>query len=317
MAWECFGEGNGFSTFAAMQKTIQHLRSRMHYRPRAGGADEIGCLIIAQPMFFPREQWIPQPADWPERSLTPVTRSLLEGEYARVWQACLDRALSHALDVPIAERRGAPLLVQPRLGQGAFRVVVTEAYGRSCAVTGEHSLPALDAAHIRPFASNGPNEVRNGILLRADLHRLFDRGYITVDCDLRLRVGERLREDFANGRSYLSPRRQAAAVARSGRRSPGSGLAGVASRELLPRLSGDAAPEPTASQTTRYPHQHQHREGRKSRPRRLRLLGAIIRLPFNPAPAGSRAAAPRRRGRCAAAGTAPASSRRSRRGRSA
>jgi putative restriction endonuclease len=99
-------------------------------------------------------------------------------------------------------RYGAPQLIQPRLGQGTFRIAVTEAYGRACAVTQEHSLPALEAAHIRPYAEEGPHQVANGLLLRADLHRLFDNGYVTVSPDFRLEVGRRLREDFANGRSY-------------------------------------------------------------------------------------------------------------------
>jgi len=79
-------------------------------------------------------------------------------------------------------------LIRPRLGQGAFRVSVTEAYNRACAVTQEHSLPALEAAHIRPFAKEGPHEVRNGLLLRADLHRLFEQGYLTVTPNHRLEV---------------------------------------------------------------------------------------------------------------------------------
>ena len=44
--------------------------------------------------------------------------------------------------------------------------------------------------------------VRNGALLRADLHRLFDQGYVTLTTDLHLEVSRRLREDFSNGRSY-------------------------------------------------------------------------------------------------------------------
>jgi len=97
---------------------------------------------------------------------------------------------------------GTPMLVKPRLGQGIFRVAVTDAYGRGCAVTDEHSLPALEAAHIRPFADKGPHDIRNGILLRADLHRLFDKGYITVTRDSRLMVSDALKADYANGRTY-------------------------------------------------------------------------------------------------------------------
>lgn len=52
-------------------------------------------------------------------------------------------------------RFGAPHLIRPRLGQGAFRVLVTDVYGRKCAVTGERTLPALEAAHIRPYAEGG------------------------------------------------------------------------------------------------------------------------------------------------------------------
>jgi putative restriction endonuclease len=96
----------------------------------------------------------------------------------------------------------SPILVRPRLGQGAFRVSVTDAYNRACAVTAEHSLPALEAAHIRPFAKDGPHEVRNGLLLRADLHRLFEQGYLTVTPNHELWVSDRLRNDYHNGRSY-------------------------------------------------------------------------------------------------------------------
>lgn len=58
------------------------------------------------------------------------------------------------------------------------------------------------ASHIRPYKEDGPHEVANGVLLRADLHRLFDKGYVTVTPDLRLAVSARLREEFDNGRSY-------------------------------------------------------------------------------------------------------------------
>jgi putative restriction endonuclease len=62
------------------------------------------------------------------------------------------------------------MLVQQRLGQGAFRLLVTDAYQRRCAVTGERTLPVLDAAHIKPYAASGPH----------DPHAQFDAGYITV-----------------------------------------------------------------------------------------------------------------------------------------
>jgi len=63
-------------------------------------------------------------------------------------------------------------------------------------------LPILDAAHIRSYASGGGHDITNGLLLRTDIHRLFDLGYVTVSTDGRFEVGRRLREDFENGQHY-------------------------------------------------------------------------------------------------------------------
>jgi len=71
-------------------------------------------------------------------------------------------------------------------------------------VTGEKTLPILDAAHIRPFGQGGEHEITNGLLLRTDIHRLFDLGYVTVSNEGRFEVGQRLKEDFENGRHYYA-----------------------------------------------------------------------------------------------------------------
>ena len=63
-------------------------------------------------------------------------------------------------------------------------------------------MPVLEAAHIRPYALTGPHDVSNGLLLRADLHRLFDLGYLTVTPDHALRVSDKLKVDYDNGSTY-------------------------------------------------------------------------------------------------------------------
>jgi predicted restriction endonuclease len=75
-------------------------------------------------------------------------------------------------------------------------------------VTGERTLPVLEAAHIQPFAERGPHVIPNGLLLRSDLHTLFDRGYVTVTPELRLEVSDRVRQEFENGREYYQHRGQ-------------------------------------------------------------------------------------------------------------
>jgi putative restriction endonuclease len=211
LAWDCFGEGNGCESFQEFRSRLAHLRQGIRFKSE-GHLSTIGCSLLVHPTFFAREDWVKQPADWHVRTQVSKKYDLESGEGARVWQECLARVPEKRVLTPVAAigrvaesdpvRFGNPYLVAPRLGQGTFRVAVTEAYGRACAATGEHSLPVLDAAHIKPFAQNGPHDVGNGLLLRADLHRLFDRGYVTVTTDRRLEVSPRLREDYQNGRSY-------------------------------------------------------------------------------------------------------------------
>jgi putative restriction endonuclease len=207
LAWESFGFGNGCASFSDMRRRITAIRKRIRYDEQTG-SDEIGCIQLVSPVFFQPDRWIPQPRDWHVRTQTAASYDLATGEGRRVWEACLAEATAIAVSQPslLPEERGPrygqPRPIRPRLGQATFRIAVLDAYGRGCAVTGEHSLPALEASHIQPYAADGPHEVRNGVLLRADLHRLFDTGYVTVTPDLRLEISARLRQDYQNGRSY-------------------------------------------------------------------------------------------------------------------
>jgi hypothetical protein len=68
-----------------------------------------------------------------------------------------------------------------RRGQPAFRRELIEAYGGRCAISNCDVLDVLEAAHIIPFKGAHTNHVQNGILLRADLHTLFDLNLLCVD----------------------------------------------------------------------------------------------------------------------------------------
>lgn len=207
LAWDSFGGGNGASNFDEMRRRIEHYRG-IENDPR--GQYEIGCLLISQPVFFEEGDWIRQPLDWPMNTVQGKTYDLTAGEGRRIWEECLQRVSSRSkvFEPLISEderpRYGNPILVHPRLGQGIFRVAVTDAYGRACAVTTEHTLPILEAAHIKPFSQEGPHKVSNGLLLRSDIHKLFDCGYVTVTPEYRFEASRRLKEDFDNGRTYYA-----------------------------------------------------------------------------------------------------------------
>jgi putative restriction endonuclease len=206
LAWESFGDLNGTDTFAEMTARIEAIRRRTHSAILARPSNyKVGCIMISQPVFFGPEDWIADHAQWRERTQSGKTVEILHGDGQRILAECVERTARLAPAVePLVDdlrRYGAPRTVEPRLGQGTFRIAVTGVYG-ACAVSGEHSLPALEAAHVRPYAQGGEHALANGLLLRADIHRLYDSGYVTVTPDHRFRVSGDLFEDFHNGREY-------------------------------------------------------------------------------------------------------------------
>lgn len=210
LAWDAFQHANGAADLDAMRSQIEDYKAKAGARGATRAIDFlIGCTVLSQPVFFDRPLWIRPPADWPPTGIQVGKDYDLErGEGGRVWQELLGAGSitrgGASLSGPLtpAARYGKPSVILPRLGQGAFRLAVTAAYERACAVTGEHSLPALEAAHIRPFSNEGTHEVSNGLLLRSDIHRLFDMGYVGVTRDHRFVVSKALKDDFENGRSY-------------------------------------------------------------------------------------------------------------------
>lgn len=209
LAWEAFEEGNGAASLSEMRRQLLRYR-KIEDDPLADF--QIGCIILTQPFFLDESLWFPAP-DWHQSivrgkakgyELDKQAGKFIWDNLQRSWQQQkifdLEREGRRIEEERL--RYGKETTIRPRLGQGSFRILVTDAYQRACAITEEHSLPALEAAHIKPFNESGPHEVYNGLLLRSDFHRLLDKGYITVTPDYRIEVSRRLKDEFKNGRSY-------------------------------------------------------------------------------------------------------------------
>ena len=202
LAWEAFQASNG-------ARSAQEMRARIAKYRRLDASDRsdfaIGCRILTQPFFFEESDWIPVPKSWAPNIVSFKTYDTGDVEGRALWDAVTERmARLPAFANAPADRFGKPLLVEPRLGQGAFRILVTDIYSRRCAVTHERTLPALEAAHIRPYGDGGEHEARNGLLLRRDIHSLFDAGYVTVTPKFQFEVSRRIREEFDNGKHYYA-----------------------------------------------------------------------------------------------------------------
>jgi putative restriction endonuclease len=210
LAWDTFGEENGVRSLPEMRARISHYRESSI----ATGEDPaIGCIMLAEPFFWPQEMWIPSGTYLKPGTQVGVGHDSEQGVGHELWKAVIERIVAMR-PVPIepdtatavaiqSNGFGKPQLILPRLGQGLFRILVTDVYDRRCAITGERTLPVLDAAHIKPYSVAHRHEVSNGLLMRSDLHRLFDNGYLTVDpVDRRVVVSDRIKAEFDNGREY-------------------------------------------------------------------------------------------------------------------
>lgn len=201
IVWDAFGEANGAVSLREMKQRIAKYR-RVPVTEREDYS--IGCRVLEQPFYLPRERWIPVPASWSPNIVSGKRFDTADSDGQYLWDGLKDSLTGSAEIGQAADalRYGEPMLVRPRLGQGTFRIAVTDTYERRCAVSQERTLPILDAAHIRGYADGGSHAVENGLLLRTDIHKLFDLGYVTVAPDGRFEVSRRLKLDFDNGRHY-------------------------------------------------------------------------------------------------------------------
>lgn len=202
LAWEIFERDNGASSLHEMRRRIERFR---HLPENETQDYQIGCTLLQRPFFFDEVDWIPLPADFSKNvatgklydSNTPAGNSL--------WNAVRSRLQPlQAAHVTEAQNElfGEPTLVGHRLGPGGFRLLITDIYERKCAVTGDSVLPVLQSVHIRPVDEGGLHRIDNGLLLRSDVRRLFQRGYLAINHQFRVVISPTLTRDYEHAEPY-------------------------------------------------------------------------------------------------------------------
>lgn len=201
-AWEFYGNSNGASSISDLVEAIRRNRN-----DSTDDLHEIGCVILSQPTFFERGSWIDQSERWNPNTQQGAYFNMDSGYGKDIWSQ-IEALMGIGLP-PLAVSalspfggKGKPAIYLPRLGQGTFRRLVLGAYQNRCAITGERTLPVVEAAHISDFSKHQRHEISNGIALRSDIHKLFDRGYVSIRADHTFVVSKALAEDFSNGKVY-------------------------------------------------------------------------------------------------------------------
>jgi putative restriction endonuclease len=137
ITWEAFEQKNGAATQIEMRDRLEKYR-----RTRTSRHEDysVGCIILKDPFFFEEAEWIPAPEDWKPNIVQGKTYDLSAGIGKHLWDEVELRIQSRWARrhvEPQGPMYGDPTLVRRRLGQGAFRMLVTDSYQRRCAVTRE------------------------------------------------------------------------------------------------------------------------------------------------------------------------------------
>lgn len=185
-AWKKFGLGNGVRSLSELeQRAGKYVNKRSVKENKQIGCIVLSnCIFLEESLFFPAHdlevefpiqvvkiKYFDEIVSW--RPPDPLTQASEENSKF---------SLVTSGKVPMKLRD-----VRQREGQPAFRKKILNNYGGRCAVTGETCDNLLEAAHVQPYQNAKSNHVQNGILLRVDLHRLFDAGLMTIDTNFQVK----------------------------------------------------------------------------------------------------------------------------------
>ena len=211
-AWEVFGEKNGVVSLDEFIRKVGVYRTT---NKPLNSNPNIGCIVLSNAIFFDEVDWIDIPSDWSLNIVQGKTYHKEDIIGNQLWIKIEDKLLKYrffeaqpdsksqlVFEKHDEERYDKEILTRVRSGQGAFRVLITDAYTRRCSISGERTLPVLEAAHIKPYEKSGPHYISNGLLLRADIHKLFDKGYLTITNRFKIELSRKIKEEFENGKEY-------------------------------------------------------------------------------------------------------------------
>ncbi|MCY4160387.1 MAG: HNH endonuclease [Flavobacteriaceae bacterium] len=210
-AWQYFGKKNGFDTYIEFKNRIF---SHNYSHGSSSDNPKIGNIILTDPIFFNQSQWIEPPVDWSSNIVSYKLYSTEDHVGKILWHQIEDTLNQyHFFDRKPDEKSPFKIetpkddfqkryLSKVRYGQSSFRMSLTNAYDKRCVISGVDVLPVLEAAHIKPYASSGPHFVSNGLLLKSDIHELFDTGYITITNEMKIEVSKKLQHKYERGELY-------------------------------------------------------------------------------------------------------------------
>ncbi|RDI05494.1 HNH endonuclease [Flavobacterium sp. AG291] len=195
-AWNEFGYRNGRESKAdflnGIQKYIDKNSDKYGKRLLNSFSYQIGCIVLKNCQFWD-EEYYKLPAEYNIEFANQVVTIKYYEEYDSFLQSDFE---NDSFDLVQEPRERKKQLTNIRNGQGAFKGKILKAYRNACCVTGETIPELLEAAHIQQYKSKTSNHVQNGLLLRVDIHRLFDNNLIFIDGDYVIHVSDLVGNEY-------------------------------------------------------------------------------------------------------------------------
>jgi len=152
-------------------------------------------------------------ADIAQRNYEDFLGSDLLEDFPNTESNCGSKSYVNVEDPVVDDRRKGSVIRTLREGQAAFRQALMEAFGAKCMVTGESLASVLEAAHIRPYHGSSSNTLENGLILRVDIHRLYDSHQLSIDPQtLEIFIAEDLKDSSYSNLSESSIKRRRSSI---------------------------------------------------------------------------------------------------------
>ncbi|WDV44091.1 HNH endonuclease [Clostridiaceae bacterium M8S5] len=187
-AWKKFGKSNGVEDLQALIKKTSKYVHKNTEKKVSNNDYKIGCIVLQSPRFLMDEGFY---------SLNDIgidfPGNIVKLKY---FEHDLESQINNKFRLVNEDKvEYSKNKVKKRHGQRIFREKLIKAYEGRCAITDETCIEVLEAAHIQPYINRDSNDVRNGILLRSDLHKLFDEGLITIGTNYNIILSDKLKSN--------------------------------------------------------------------------------------------------------------------------
>jgi len=195
-AWNRFGLKNGCANKRELIDRLNRYRTKRSTEEGISSEGKIGCIILQDVEVWDEDKYV----DLKDTSISfpdqvVKIKYFTEGDVFLATPSVSKSTNFMPLPSGIF-KEGSTATITARKGQGSFKGMIAKVYGNACCISQEATPELLEAAHIQPYFNESSHHSQNGLLLRVDLHKLFDNGLLYIDSDYIIHISPYLKSDY-------------------------------------------------------------------------------------------------------------------------